>query len=431
MATTVLPRGFSRFNFYAFLSDMVSYFGAVSLLSPVTILPLYASRLTDDPTVIALIPMLNSLGVTLPQILGARWVARRTRYRPFVVGWAAFERICVLLAVISISALAGSSATLRLWVPIGFLFLWWGAMGINSPAYTAMLGHAIPPERRGILFGIGAAVGGGAGFLFAGLAGYLLTALPFPHGFAACGAIAFVLLVAGFSPLAFVRETPGPPPETLDARTERPMGILRADAPFRIYLLSQVLYGFQAMPTAVWTSYALKRFHAADADIVTITAVLAISGGVAVLIAGWLADRYGNRAVLLGSTLLGAVAAVAGWGAPTLPLYIATFVPTAAALAGWQLTSFNILMEFAPYGRVPAYSAVSAIVVGPFRVAAPLAGGLMAAALGQSGPVFLASAVASLAAAIVLLYVPEPRWNVAGPFAVEVDGNSSATRGEE
>ncbi len=421
-----LPSGFSRFNFLAFFCDMVSYFGAVALLSPYTILPLYASHLTPDPRIVALIPTLNTLGLSLPQILGARLVARRTRYRPFVIGWAVVERLLVLLSVISMTLLSGSPRMLLLWAPMGFMFLWWFSMGINGPAYSAMLGHAIPAEWRGRLYGLGAAVGGGVGFVFAWIAGYLLEALAFPYGFAACAGMAFVLLVAGVSPLAFVREPAEPSPERREAATVRFGDILRRDAPFRVYLVSQAIYGFQAMPTAIWTSYALRKFRATDADIALITAVLAIAGGVAVLVVGWLADLHGNRAVMLGSTLLAALSALAAWSAPSLPVYIATFVPAAAALVGWQLTNYNILMEFAPPGRVPAYSAVNAMVTGPFKIVAPYLGGVMVAHLGRHGPVFLVSAAAAVAASILLVFVPDPRWKGGGPEEASRSGGMAA-----
>lgn len=438
-ASTTQPHiTYSRFNLFAFVWDFITYYAGSSLLSAVTILPLFASHLVGrlhrsagidvwsvalnhvgNPAIlVALIPAMASLGILLPQMAGARLVTGRQTYRPMVIRLGICERLLVLCAVLSMIVFRHSSPGLLLFTPLGFVFGWWCCMGLNHPGYTAMLEHTMPVEMRGRLFGVGAALGGAVGFVATLLAGWFVDHLPFPDGFAACAGMAWVILVSGLIPLAFVRETPSPQPDEEDGSMHRRVvSILRDDRSFWLFLVSQVLFAFQMMPTAVYATYALKRFHAHDGNIAVLTAVMAIAGGLGFVLTGPLADRHGNRAVLLWSTVFTGVATIGAWLAPSLAWYIAAFIPISIANSGWQLTGFNIVMEFSPRGRVHTYTAATAAVAGPFRVIAPILGGVLVAQMGRHGPVFVAAGLAALASAAVILFVVEPRARTVVPTA--------------
>ncbi|HEY3411846.1 MAG TPA: MFS transporter [Armatimonadota bacterium] len=431
LETTTRPHTpYSRFNIFAFLWDIITYYAGSTLLSTVTILPLFASELAPALThatgagpwaafrnhlinrdvIVALIPAMAMFGLLLPQVIGARLVSGRDRYRPMVVRLGLIERTFLLSIVVSMYLLAHASPALLLSVPLGFVFAWFFVMGLNHPGYTAMLEHTIPVELRGRLFGGGAALGGVVGFAVAMLAKWFLQRLEFPYGFVACAGVAWIILASGLIPLAFVRETPWPQPKEEEGTIHgRILSVLRTDRPFYLFVGSQILFAFQMMVSAVYTTYALKRFQASPGDIAVLAAVMAIAGGVGYIVLGPLADRHGNRAVLFWSTLLTGVCTLAAWLAPTLGWYTAAFVPISLANSGWQLTGFNIVMEFAPRGRVHIYTAAAAAVPGPFRVMAPLLGGILVAQLGRHGPVFAAAAIAALASAAMLAFVREPR----------------------
>lgn len=436
LETTSQPHTpYSRFNVFAFLWDIITYYAGSTLLSTVTILPLFASELAPKLTrtlgsgswaafmnhlinpavIVALIPTLASFGILVPQVIGARLVTGREVYRPMVVRLGIIERTFLFGIVVSMYLLRDSAPALLLSVPLGFLFAWFFTMGLNHPGYAAMLEHTIPVELRGRLFGGGAALGGAVGFAVAMLAKWFLQHLAFPYGFVACAGVAWLILTSGLIPLSFVRETPWPQPKDDEGTIHgRILSILRRDRPFYLYMGSQILFAFQMMPSAVYTTYALKRFHAGSGDIAILTAVMAIAGGVGYVIVGPLADRHGNKAVLLWATVFTGLCTMAAWLAPSLAWYIAVFVPISIANSGWQLTAFNIVMEFAPRGRVHIYTATNAAVPGPFRVIAPLLGGILVAQLGRHGPVFAAAAVAALASAAMLVFVQEPRLKAEG-----------------
>lgn len=397
-----------RFNFVAFLIDSVNYFAVTALLSPFTILPLFASRLTSSTVVVSLIPMLNSLAITLPQIWGARLVAHRVRYRPFLVRWVFVERFGVLLALVLMMVFAHGNRWLLLAGPLLGLTIWWGAMGVNAPAYNGMLDAAIEPERRGRLVGLGQAIGGFVGVAFAGLAMRMLNVMPFPNGFIALTGIAFVTLVLFVIPLCLVRETPRPRPERPAHHEASPLSVLRRDRQYRAFLLSQWAFAAQALPTGIYTTHVISRFNASAADIAFLGGVMAGCGAAASLAGGWVADRRGNRVVIYVATGLCALGALAMYLAPNWPLYVLAFVPASFGASAWGLANFNITIEYGPPGDVPAYTAAMALFVGPWRIAAPLAGGFVSSRSG-GGPVFLTACAGCLAALLLVSRLSDPR----------------------
>lgn len=401
-----------RHNFAAFLSDMFSYFSASALLSPVTILPLFALKLTDSKLIIALIPTLFSFGMVLPQALGARLVHGLTRYRPFVIKFVIVERVAVVLAAVSFVVFAQSPKWLLLSMPLLFLSIWYFTMGINGPAYSAMLTNAVAPQRRGRLHGIGAAVGAALGLASTAWALHMLKTMRFPYGFAALTFLGAVILIIGVIPLGFVREKPHVPVE--EHPTERGDGIFaiwKRDRQYRLYLVFQIVFALTGAQTAIWTGYAVSSLRAGDADVVRLQMIITLAGGISYLASGWLADHLGNRIVILTSIILTAVAALWAGLAPTLHWYMLSFIPSAMAVSAYGLASFNILMEMAPPGKVPAYTAAGALISGPWRVMSPMLGGFIALRVGY-GAVFITVVTAALMAACLFFFVREPRRRI-------------------
>lgn len=398
-----------RHNFAAFLSDLLSYFSAAALLSPVTILPLFALKLTDNKMIIALIPTLASFGMILPQAWGAKLVRGRTRYRPFVIKVIVIERLSVVLAGVSFLAFAHAPGWLLLAAPLLFLNLWYFAMGVNGPAYAAMLTNAVAPHRRGRLHGIGAAGGALLGLACTAWALRMLDTMKFPSGFAAVTFLAAVILIIGVTPLAFVREKPHVSEDApLVDRDNGILAVWKRDSQYRLYLVFQIVFALTGAQTAIWTGYAVSSLHAGDADVVRLQMIITLAGGIAYLASGWLADRLGNRIVILTSVIVTAIAALWAVLAPTLHWYMVSFIPSAMAISAFGLASFNILMELAPPGRVPAYTAAGALISGPWRVGAPLLGGFIALRVGY-GTVFYTVVASALMAACLFFFVREPR----------------------
>jgi MFS family permease len=400
-----------RYNFGAALVDAVGWPTGMSFISGATILPLFVRELGGSNLEVGIVPALFSLGFFLPQLLTANLVEGLQSHRRFVLAVAMVERLFLLLVVPGIFLWSKTNPRHLLW----FFFACLGAhslsMGCNNPGYVALISKLIPAERRGSLYGIGGAVAGVLGIGAALVARWLLASYGMPTGFALCFLAAFLVLTASVLPLGFMREHP------VDHRREptpwlkyirRTGAILRRDRQFALFLASQVVMAVSSMALAFYTVHAMHRFRVGSAEVGTYTVVLQATTMVTSFASGYMADRIGNRAVLIAGTVLTVLTPLAALGIGRADLYASVFVLSRLAGSALDLSTFNIVMEFCPPAEVPTYTALRATVVAPFYALAPLLGGVLADAAGYPA-VFRVSVVAAAASLVLLLGVREPR----------------------
>nr|PZN20914.1 MAG: hypothetical protein DIU80_19695 [Chloroflexota bacterium] len=125
---------------------------------------------------------------------------------------------------------------------------------------------------------------------------------------------------------------------------------------------------------------------------------------------GWeLLIRAGPLGGLAGGALALAVAALAAALAPSWVWLVAAFALLGAYLAADSAAFLTILPEFCSEEDRPTYIGLANTLLAPVTTLAPLAGGWLAALLGFT-PMFAAAAlVAALGAAMLGLWVREPR----------------------
>jgi MFS family permease len=400
-----------RFNFTAALVDAVGWPLGMSIISAATILPLFVRSLGGSNLEVGLIPALSSMGFLLPQLLTAGYVQRMRIHRRYVLLVAMVER-AFLAALVPLILLWYTSNPRMLLVAFFVAYAAHSiAMGCNNPAYTALISKLIPADRRGRLYGVGGTVGGILGLGGAFLARQVLQYYGLRIGFTLCFALALFVLVVTVIPLGFMREYPQNPPHedgSLGKQFRRIVGIVRRDVHFARFLLSQVLQSFSVMAGAFYTVYAIQRFHVGSAEVGTYTVVLQAAGTASGLLWGYAADHKGNRWLLIVGSVLMAVTPLAALWVPSRELYPAVFLLSGLAVNAYELAIFNIVMEFCPPSDVPAYAALRATVVAPFRTLAPVVGGILADEVGYAA-VFVLSAGAALLGLPLVIAMKEPR----------------------
>ncbi len=343
-----LSRRQQRRNVLFLGADLALFMAAVGLLAPTTLVPLFISKLTDNPLAIGASTAAFQIG-WLPQLFAVGYVERSSRKLPWLVVASGLERLPALGLVLC--ALAAPSVA----APIVLAFLYvcrFGqslAGGLAATSWLDLVARAVSPRRRGRFMGGFTTLGNLFGAASALLAAPLLDWLGFPYGFAACFGLAFLILLVGYVPLFLVVEPPGPPPRE-PRRLDRQLGelptVLAADKPFRRFL-----GGF--------------------------TTVARISA------------------------LAVAAMAVSALAAPG-PIWLAvSFVFLGAAQAGGMLSKITGPIEFAPPDRRPSYVALGMGLLGLVAAIAPLIGGQVVAALGYQW-LFYSSLAFSLASALVL-----------------------------
>ena len=391
-------------------ADVALFMAALGLLGPATLVPLFVSKLTDDPLAIGLLSAAFHLG-WFPQLFAAGYVERSARKLPALIRFTVVERVPALgLALCALAAAGGPDGGPLVAVPVlvGAVYLCRFAQsvaaGLATTPWLDLVARAVPAERRGRFMGSWAMLGNALGVGTAALAAPLLAWLPFPQGFAACFGLAFAILLAGLVPLFLVVEPPGPPP-----RPPRPFlhqlaelaAVLAGDAPFRRFLVGLALAALGTMAAGFLAVYAAQRLAATDELAAWYTVALLAAQVLANFGLGWLADRRGFAAVGQATALAGVGMAIVAVVAPGPLWLLASFALVGIGQAGTMLARLTGPLDFAPPDRRPSYVALSGALVSVAAAVAPLIGGPIVAWVGYEA-LFGASAACSLAAVVAL-----------------------------
>jgi MFS family permease len=124
---------------------------------------------------------------------------------------------------------------------------------------------------------------------------------------------------------------------------------------------------------------------------------------------GLVADRRGHKAVLCGAAVSMALAALVSWMASSPGWLLGTFVLLGISTSGDSVSSMNIIQEFCEPEDRPTYIGLTNTLLVPGTALAPLLGGWLATWVGYRAMFVVALLVASVGAALLGLWVREPR----------------------
>lgn len=409
-----------RWNFTFGLFDGAFFWFGASFISAATILPLFVSKLTDNPLIIALLPVLGQATWYLPQLFVAGPTERLPRKKPIVLNIGFFtERMPIWLMPLAalVSPYYPRLALLLLLVGYG---LHGAGAGIIAPAWSDLIARCFPVERRGWFFGFTTFVGTGLGAIGAFFSGWLLEAYPFPTNFVYAFSIAGVMIALSWFFLAQVRESVQAMPAHVPARdaTWPKVGrILRGDSNFRRFLIVRLIGNLSMMGAGFVTVVALQRWHVSDGTVGFFTIALLAGQTLGTLFAGLVADRFGHKQVFISAYLINMVAFLLAWQAPAPLWYYAVFTLLGGGMGMLTVSGVLSAMEFSLPAHRPTYIGLANTTNGIGIAVAPLIGGLLATV--SYDWLFLGSAVAGLFAMLFLYaQVADPRFQTSF-FAVD------------
>ena len=136
-------------NFWVNVGDLsfVNLAGSFVFIS--TILPLYASYLTDSRVLIGLIPAAYVVASHGPQLFMAARAEALGRKKPWVVKASVFERVPWLILGLGILLWPEAPAWFSYAFLVAMLLAAQGAVGVASPAWRAMLANVSTRTARG------------------------------------------------------------------------------------------------------------------------------------------------------------------------------------------------------------------------------------------------------------------------------------------
>jgi len=188
------------------------------------------------------------------------------------------------------------------------------------------------------------------------------------------------------------------------------------DSNFLMFILYFSLWTFAVNLSAPFFNIYLLKNLSLDVSLVTIYSSLS-SGANLLLLMFWgkLADRWGNRPLLIAVGLVVAVTPLLWLGTGNYPFAVWVWLPLLHLLGGTTLGAIglctnNIQMEIASIEQPSTYFAIAAAVSGVAGALGTTAGGFVAELPGMSlGALFALSAAVRLFGLLPLILVREPR----------------------
>jgi MFS family permease len=415
VADTTLARDVARnlrWNFSVNLLDISFIMLGLGLVSRETVIPLLISKLTPSTIAIGLVPAVYSLGMYLPQLIGAGFTAAMPRKKPFVVLMGIGERLPYLLVGLAVALLAERLPIVALGAIVALIGISSASAGFATPAWYDMIAKVIPVQRRGVFTGLGHGLGALMGVVGAAGIGVILERWPYPQGFVILFTLAFAMMTISWIGLTLNREPASasvPPPTPLVHYLRRLPFLLRSDRNFARYISAIAVVRAGAMATGFFLVYGTERFHLSGATIGLMTGVLIGSQALLNPLWGVLGDRHGHKAVLVGGALALALAAVTALLAASWLWLVAVFLLLGAFLSADTTSSLNIILEFCSAEDRPTYIGLTNTLLAPMTALAPLLGGWLAAWLGYPPMLMIAALLAAAGGGLLALWVREPR----------------------
>jgi MFS family permease len=187
-------------------------------------------------------------------------------------------------------------------------------------------------------------------------------------------------------------------------------GFLYREPAFARYVVARALATLGRMALPFYILYAGQTIGLSGSTLATLTIAFTIAATVSNLLWGVLADRHGFRLCLLLNIGLWIAATVAIMLSNTYTGVVLVFVAIGASQEGFRMSTMSLAMEFGGREQMALRVATANTAAEIAGSIAPLLGGIIATALGY-GAVFLgATACLLIGGAVLLLWVPEPRY---------------------
>ncbi|MFQ5811767.1 MAG: MFS transporter [Anaerolineae bacterium] len=410
-----------RRNFTCFVLDYVFFGVGIAFVSQTTVLPSFVSQLTDSPPLIGLASTIQTGAWLLPQLIAASYLADKARKKPYLLLPAIIGRpVFWLLAVVLF--LGGDLApTLILGVFFIGLAVFMSTDALAAVAWFDILSKAIPPTRRGRLFGTGQIVSG----LLAVGAGAVVNATlgpqgpPFPHNYALLFFLAGLSFFASWLAMSFLHEPVKPTQAerlSWNAFLPKLLTVLRENRTFSLVTALRLLTGLSGMAMPFYVVYATEELHFGAEAIGLFLSSQVVGGILAGFVWGYLNERSGSKIVIQCSTMMALASPLLALlirpisrlaGGATIYVYSLIFVAIGALNSSMMPGFINFVLELAPSEERATYIALTNTLCGLLLVVPFLGGWLLQA---TSYPVLFAVTAVGIALGLVLTFrLEEPR----------------------
>ncbi|MEP7358716.1 MAG: MFS transporter, partial [Anaerolineales bacterium] len=322
--------------------------------------------------------ILRRLGASVPQLayyyaisaIGALatgvgiWLMRRFGMaRVAIFGWLVGRGALVL------TALAANVPAL-----LAIITVFWVLDSWASPAYIQAIQHLYPARQRARVVAMTRLWMVGGILLVAALAGWVLD----HWGFRAMLPLAGVSAVASaliFRPL--LAAVPDIPPASSPTATS-PGHMLRADGRLRLYLAGSLLFGLSiVISNPIYPAIQVDRLNLSYTAVGLLGLVQSGFWFITYLFIGRLADRFGDKLILVAVALINALVMLPYIWASSAWMLVPAFIAAGIVAAGADLAGLTVLIDIAGPDRAPDYAALNATLAGARGLAGPFIGSFL------------------------------------------------------
>lgn len=298
-----LPAFFLR-NFLTLSFEGGIYGGAQLLLAGDSVLPQIIASLAGPKWLIALMPVLGSLGYIWPQLLVAPQLEKLKSLKPYIMLTGALQRLPYLLTGIGLLFWGNNEPFLTLLLIALTPFISGSINGTNANAYLELVSRAIPPQRLASTWGLRQTIMTVIGIPAGLLVKQILISYPGNAGYALLHFLTFTGLILSFVCFGFSKEIRNPAPELPKPKLSVARNIaniprLLKESPY-IYLM----LGTQAFTNGIYIMIPLLAIHAInqvhqDMYFLGYLVVSQMVGGIiGNLLGAYLGDNFGHKLML-------------------------------------------------------------------------------------------------------------------------------------
>ncbi len=384
-----------------FLAD--GMFGGASDAIVNAFLSLYLLALGATRAQIGLLASLSNLTIPLVMFPGAALAERASEYKGFVLKNLILSKSTLfILAILPLLPL-GRWVIL---VAIGLAIIRVLVSHFTNPAWTAFVAKLVPLKWRGRYFASRNILIALASILVTLLAGALIDLFGKPGGYQVVFALAGLLGLLSAYSFSRIEE---PSLASGGRQSLNTVGILKVALQMPGFLPFCVLSGLWNFSVQIagpfFPVYMVEVLKAGGA-VVGLTSSLAILASIpGQRIFGYQADARGPLWVYRLTSLLIPLVPWLWAFAPTVWFILPVEVFSGFVWAGFNLVSFNLLLEFTPQEGRPLYVAFYQVIVGLGMTIGPMLGGIVASEIGYKALFLLSGALRAFTAALFVLFI--------------------------
>lgn len=382
----------------------------VRLVQAPTFMPAYLFELSGSDFVVGLARSLEASGKILSPIIGASLIGHRGRILSTTLTLGVLMRLQILgmaLAGFLLSSVEALYAVTAMLALMGFF------QGMSQVTLNSLRAKVIPVNRRGVVAGARSLLAGLTSAFVSYFAGaYLVETAFLGNGYASVFLLAFLIGIAGMAIMAFTREPHAARVRERASATEvmRSIpGLLREDRPFARFFYARALAAFGRMAMPFYILFAASRMEISGSALGLLTLVWMITPSIVNMFWGILADYRGHRIVMVATLSLWILSHLQLLFVTDLPGMMIFFAIMGLSRGGFVQAGQNLILEFGRPENVPLRLAASSTAVSLIGAIGPLLGGVILAFSSYSVLFVVCILLQTLALAILVFTVPEPR----------------------